>query len=362
TGPRRLAEPRAFHGRGRAVDAPHPGGLCARPRNRQAGGQRRAGRYRRRWLGIGFSTVRRDPGGRAGARPVGATGSTAGARRGVALLRGNDRWGDGGGTGPIGANRQARVGDGGRMASQRACRLEAHMTREHWARIKALFHAVREMPESRRGAFLGDACEMDARMREDLDHLLGMRTDLKSPVAEILRDSTPVLTANSVLGHYRVEEELGRGGMGAVYRAYDTQLLRPVALKVLPAEYRSAPQRRERLLREARAASALAHPNIVAIYEVGSDAGIDFIAMELADGQPLEKLIPPSGMPLGQALNYAVQIADGLARAHASGVIHRDLKPRNIMVSRGSGAALVKLLDFGLAKLLTISEGEDTSL
>jgi eukaryotic-like serine/threonine-protein kinase len=236
------------------------------------------------------------------------------------------------------------------------------MTREHWARIKALFHAVREMPESRRGAFLGDACEMDARMREDLDHLLGMRTDLKSPVAEILRDSTPVLTANSVLGHYRVEEELGRGGMGAVYRAYDTQLLRPVALKVLPAEYRSAPQRRERLLREARAASALAHPNIVAIYEVGSDAGIDFIAMELADGQPLEKLIPPSGMPLGQALNYAVQIADGLARAHASGVIHRDLKPRNIMVSRGSGAALVKLLDFGLAKLLTISEAEDTSL
>ena len=141
--------------------------------------------------------------------------------------------------------------------------------------------------------------------------------------------------------------------MGAVYRAFDTELQRPVALKILHADCSS----RERLLREARAASALNHPNIIAIYEVASEAGVDFIAMEFVEGKSLKRIIRPTGLPLRQALHYAEQIADGLAKAHACGIIHRDLKPANIMVTR---EGVIKLLDFGLAKRLSITDHEST--
>jgi serine/threonine protein kinase len=132
-----------------------------------------------------------------------------------------------------------------------------------------------------------------------------------------------------------------------------------VALKILPPEYASDPERRSRLLREARAASALNHPNIVGIYEVGSDNGVDFFAMEYVEGKSLSKMIPAKGMPLGEALDCAVQIAGGLAKAHAAGLIHRDLKPGNIMLSRDG---LVKLLDFGLARRVELGPGHDTTL
>jgi serine/threonine protein kinase len=120
--------------------------------------------------------------------------------------------------------------------------------------------------------------------------------------------------------HYQVEEKLGEGGMGLVYRAYDTQLRRPVALKVLSLEHASDPERRSRLLREARAASALNHPSIVGIHEVGSDNGVDFIAMEFIEGKALSEIIPAKGLPLAKALDYAVQIAGGLEKANAGGV------------------------------------------
>lgn len=132
-----------------------------------------------------------------------------------------------------------------------------------------------------------------------------------------------------------------------------------MALKILPPEYASDPERRSRLLREARAASALNHPNIVGIYEVGSDNGVDFFAMEYVEGKSLSKMIPAKGMPLGEALDCAVQIAGGLAKAHAAGLIHRDLKPGNIMLSRDG---LVKLLDFGLARRVELGPGHDTTL
>ena len=167
------------------------------------------------------------------------------------------------------------------------------------------------------------------------------------------------LEAGRRVSHYEIREKLGEGGMGAVYRAYDSRLRRPVALKVLPPEYARDPERRERLLREARAASALSHPNIVGIYDVGSDNGVDFIAMEFVDGKTLGKAIPPEGLPLGLALDYAVQIAGGLAKAHAAGVVHRDLKPGNIMVT---GDGLVKLLDFGLSRRAPSDAERDTTL
>ena len=151
------------------------------------------------------------------------------------------------------------------------------------------------------------------------------------------------------LGSYEVVAPLGAGGMGEVYRARDTRLGREVAIKVLPAERMADEGRRRRFVQEARAASALNHPNIVTIHEIESAEGVDFIVMELVPGQTLDGLIPKHGMSLGEALRVAIPIADGLAAAHARGIVHRDLKPTNVIVTR---EGVVKVLDFGLAKLV----------
>jgi Tol biopolymer transport system component/predicted Ser/Thr protein kinase len=152
------------------------------------------------------------------------------------------------------------------------------------------------------------------------------------------------------LSHYELLEPLGEGGMGTVYRAVDTRLGRPVAVKVLRGEAAISVESRKRFMQEARAASGLNHPHIITIYDIGQDDGVDFIAMEYVPGQSLARLIGRPGITLDDTLNRAIQIADALAAAHAAGIVHRDLKPANIMVSdKGS----VKVLDFGLAKLTT---------
>jgi Tol biopolymer transport system component/predicted Ser/Thr protein kinase len=158
------------------------------------------------------------------------------------------------------------------------------------------------------------------------------------------------------LSHYEILEKLGEGGMGVVYKARDTHLERFVAIKVLPPERVADPERKRRFVQEAKAASALNHPNIITIYDISSDQGVDFIAMEYVPGKTLDELIPRRGMRLNDAFKCAIQIADALARAHAVGIVHRDLKPGNVMVDEHG---LVKVLDFGLAKLAEPVGGEE---
>ena len=151
------------------------------------------------------------------------------------------------------------------------------------------------------------------------------------------------------LDHYRIVSKLGEGGMGVVYEAYDNHLDRRVAIKVLPTDKVSDPSRKQRFVQEAKAASGLNHPNIVSIYDIRSQDGVDFIVMEYIKGQTLDDLIGPKGMPAAQALKYAVQVADAFAKAHGAGILHRDLKPSNVMVTV---EGRIKIVDFGLAKLL----------
>jgi serine/threonine protein kinase len=151
------------------------------------------------------------------------------------------------------------------------------------------------------------------------------------------------------VAHYHIESKLGEGGMGAVYKARDTRLDRPVAIKVLSHDKVADPGRRQRFVLEAKAASALNHPNIVTIHDISADADVDFMVMEFIDGQTLDSLIPRGGMHTARVVKLAVSMADALARAHQAGIVHRDLKPSNVMVT---GTGLVKILDFGVAKLI----------
>jgi serine/threonine protein kinase len=158
------------------------------------------------------------------------------------------------------------------------------------------------------------------------------------------------------IAHYQILEKLGEGGMGVVYKARDTHLDRFVAIKVLPPEKVADPERKRRFVQEAKAASALKHPNIITVHDIAQQDGIDYIVMEYVEGKGLDELIGRKGLKLRDTLRYGVQIAAGLARAHEAGITHRDLKPSNIMVDVHG---LVKVLDFGLAKLTEPVSGEE---
>src|SRR5438128_3517521 len=161
------------------------------------------------------------------------------------------------------------------------------------------------------------------------------------------------------LGHYRIDSKLGEGGMGVVYRAFDTHLDRTVAIKVLRPDATTSPERKRRFVQEAKSASALNHPGIIHIYDIDTanlpDGPTDFIAMEFVPGKTLGQCIGKNGLSLKDTLKYGIQIADALARAHSAGIVHRDLKPANVIVADDGR---VKLLDFGLAKL-TEKLGDD---
>ena len=158
-----------------------------------------------------------------------------------------------------------------------------------------------------------------------------------------------MLVRGGQLGPYQIEEPLGAGGMGEVFRAKDTRLGRVVAIKVLPHDKVSDPERQKRFLQEARAASALNHPNIVTLHDIANDNGIDYLVMEYVPGKSLDKIITAKGLALKEVVGYVIQIASALVAAHAAGIVHRDIKPANVIVTQDGH---VKILDFGLAKLI----------
>ncbi len=161
------------------------------------------------------------------------------------------------------------------------------------------------------------------------------------------------LTSGTSLGPYEIQSQLGAGGMGEVYKARDTRLDRTVAIKVLPEHVASDPDLKHRFEREAKAVAALNHPHVCTLHDIGIQDGIDFLVMEYLDGETLAQRLEKGALPLDQALQIAIEIADALDKAHRQGIVHRDLKPRNIMLT-SSGT---KALDFGLAKLKAPAEG-----
>ena len=194
------------------------------------------------------------------------------------------------------------------------------------------------------------ASEAESRLTEANDPT-GCAPGVGPPAAE-----NENLSPGRRLGHYTIKKRLGAGGMGAVYEATDDLLGRLVAIKVILAGHQDD-EGRKRFVREAQAASALNHPNIVTVHEAGRDGDIDFIVMERIAGETLGDAIGVAGLPAGTAVLYATQIAAALAAAHNAGIVHRDLKPTNIMVT---GRSLVKVLDFGLA-MRTLPEAAETS-
>ena len=246
-------------------------------------------------------------------------------------------------------------------ASDQAKRARAERLSDpsRWSQIVELFHAALDRLPTERDAFLRDACGSDGTLRAEVASLLRADEEAADVALEDLGpraarswtgdDQSPSLVGQR-LDRYTIVAHLGSGGMGEVYRASDDALGRSVALKVLRRRVLHAPGLRGRLADEARAASALNHPNIVTVYEIGHHGPVDFIASELVDGETLgTRLARQGALPLRELVDIAVQIAAALGAAHEAGIVHRDVKPDNVML-RPDG--LVKVVDFGLAKIV----------
>jgi serine/threonine protein kinase len=227
-----------------------------------------------------------------------------------------------------------------------------------WSRVKAIFDAAVVLDSRGRSACLADMCRDDPLLRQQVEALLVSHeqadTFLETPAAAILDLGADELTGRTV-DSYRIVAWIGAGAMGEVYRAHDTKLDRPVALKLLPPRVAADADRLHRFHAEARAASSLNHPNILVIHDFGDLDTRPFIVSELVEGETLRRRLERGALAVRDAVAIAIQIASALAAAHARGIAHRDIKPENVMV-RPDG--YVKVLDFGLAKLLDPPAGE----
>jgi serine/threonine protein kinase len=230
------------------------------------------------------------------------------------------------------------------------------MDSEQWKQVEALYNAALEIDAGERESFLAAACAGDHGLRREVVSLLSSadRADsfLEAPLMSVglmLMSAEPESLTGQAIGPYQLLELLGRGGMGEVYLAHDPRLNRRVALKLLPAAIVADGERVRRFDQEARATSAISHPNVAHIYEIGEAQGRRYIAMEYVHGRTLRQALQRGPFELGEALDIATQIANALRAAHEAGVLHRDIKPENIVL-RGDGYA--KVLDFGLAKLI----------
>lgn len=224
------------------------------------------------------------------------------------------------------------------------------------AKIEEIYHVVLEKPPSERADFIKEICGEDEELRREVESLLEFEKEsadfIETPPEDLAAAIFLAQANNDLVGknlnHYRILSMLGAGGMGEVYLAEDTKLDRRVALKLLPPEFAKNETRMSRFVREAKAASALNHPNIITIYEIGTNDHANFISTEFIEGETLKNRINFNPPDIQTALDIAVQIASALSAAHAAGIVHRDIKPENIMI-RPDG--LVKILDFGIAKL-----------
>lgn len=236
------------------------------------------------------------------------------------------------------------------------------MSPERWREIDEVFQAVIELEPQWRASFLDEACEHDVTLRAEVEALLLSDASdwefIARPALEVgaalLSSEEPQFTPGQIFGHYEIVRMIGRGGMGEVYLANDKNLNRPTALKLLPHEPTTDQERLKRFHHEARAASALNHPNIITIYEIGEFDGQQFMATEYIEGMTLRQLLRTSQITVGEAIDIATQIAHALSAAHEAGIIHRDIKPENVMI-RSDG--YLKVLDFGLAKLTDLRDG-----
>ena len=239
------------------------------------------------------------------------------------------------------------------------------MSVSRWQEVKALFDAASKRAPSERVRFLDEACPNE-EIRREVESLL--RVEIESFLEHSPAASSPIERYDLIgrqLSHYKVLSEVSRGGMGIVYRALDVKLNREVAIKVLSPELTDNAERKRRFVQEAQATAALEHPHIAVIYEIDdadADAeaeGVTFIAMELIRGDKLSDLLAKEKLTVARALEIAIEIAEGLSRAHERGIVHRNLKPANIMITYDGH---VKIIDFGLAKLMERAMPEDSDV
>lgn len=231
------------------------------------------------------------------------------------------------------------------------------MDPERWQRIKEVLHSALELAPQDRSAFINNACAGDLELRSDVEVMLASHEQagdfIESPAYELMADSLNETQSmvGGELGPYRVTGRLGTGGMGEVYLAEDTRLGRKVAIKVLLAHFTRDEERVRRFQQEARAASALNHPNILTIYEIGESNSRQFIVTEVIEGETLRQRLAGAEIEISAIFDIAIQMASALSAAHAAGIIHRDIKPDNVMIRKDG---IVKVLDFGLAKLTEV--------